>query len=97
MYSEPCQTSKKKLFSENRQLLNIRQGIGCAYIFCNGNKKNDIVHYVKCCLKKPMDMFFLSEQKFQISISFTSFTKSLVMGTLALLFIFNGKDNKMVF
>ena len=41
MYSEPCQTSKKKLFSENSQLLNIRQDIGCAYIFCNGNEKND--------------------------------------------------------
>ena len=41
--------------------------------------------------------FFLSGQKFQFSISFTYFTKSLVIETLALLPIFNGKDNKMFF
>ena len=40
---------------------------------------------------------FLSGQKFQFLISFTSFAKSLVIGTLALLSIFNGEDNKMVF
>ena len=41
--------------------------------------------------------FFLGGQKFQFSIFFTSITKSLVIGILALLSIFNGKDNKMVF
>ena len=41
--------------------------------------------------------FFLSGQKVQFSISFTSFTKSLVIGTLAILSIFNEKGNKMIF
>ena len=41
--------------------------------------------------------FFLIGQKFQSSISFTSFAKSLVKGILALLSIFNGEENKMVF
>ena len=44
-----------------------------------------------------MDMFCFDWQKFQFSVSFTSFTKSLVIETLTLLSIFNGKDNKIVF
>ena len=41
--------------------------------------------------------FFLSGQKFQVLILFTSFAKYMGIGTLALLSIFNGEDNKMVF
>ena len=63
----------------------------------NKNTPNNQNMMQKTIIETNRIFFSLSGQKFKFSISFTSFTKSLVIGTLALLSIFNGKDNKMVF